>query len=154
MKTLALILTTIIILINLTACDDTEFLNEAKDKIDTWIESQTSNETAKETVVTPELPTKYRVNYPASNTKEYSDGLVITSPEPFGPPIDVWRYKVETGTRIFYANSVKKSDQGVTMTGYWDRMNDEWVYRNKSLLLPSSVYKNIMVSNAPDIEIR
>ncbi len=99
------------------------------------------------------LSSDYSKTYPAYE-QDLGDGLKLYSKIPIPPPIKVWNYEVKTFSRVMYAVKVKESQDGVTMTGWWETDGDRWKFHNDEIFLPYKTFGKISVSKAPTYEIR
>lgn len=139
-----------------------EPVSAAKDKIANWIGTQTASitKTINSQPARPNTPTTglnlssdYSKTYPAYE-QDLGGGVTLYSKIPIPPPIKVWNYEVEWGTRPVYVVKVTKKADGVIITGWWEIHGDKWVFNNDEMFLSYENFGNIRVTNAPAYEIR
>lgn len=62
------------------------------------------------------------------------------------PDMEKARYRVQTWSRIYYAEEVGISAESFTLKNYWETQNGKWVYKSGNITLEKSVFGDIKVS--------
>ncbi len=77
-----------------------------------------------------------------------SCGLITTKPviERSLPENVGMLYEIKTPSRIYYAESVISTDEGITITEYWAFISNKWLFREGAKSLSYDAYGEIEVT--------